>query len=196
MEQIVYQESLKTFINHCLVSKDIADYVRKGMYNAGYTYVAPNWETSWKNSLPAIARALQNSGIDDDVDVAVEYRLKHSMERLDFLVYGVDENNNKNMVIVELKQWSQVSSTTSHNRVHAMVAKGHFEDHFHPSYQALNYANYTMKTTIITTIIKIITLFIFSLLHIGLYGLFISEIINIFLVIYLNSIKLKKILKD
>ena len=60
--------------------------------------------------------------------------------------------------------------------------------------QALNYAKYTMKTTIITTIIKLITLFIFSLMHIGLYGLLISEIINIFLVINLNSIKIKKVL--
>ena len=60
--------------------------------------------------------------------------------------------------------------------------------------QALNYAKYTMLVTVITTVIKLITLFIFSLLHIGLYGLLISEIINIFLVIYLNSIKLKKVL--
>ena len=44
------------------------------------------------------------------------------------------------MVIVELKQWSQVSVSGSLNKVHTMVAKGHFEDHFHPSYQALNYA--------------------------------------------------------
>ena len=60
--------------------------------------------------------------------------------------------------------------------------------------QALNYAKYTMNVTIITTIIKLITLFIFSLLHIGLYGLLISEILNIFLVINLNSIKIKKVL--
>lgn len=61
--------------------------------------------------------------------------------------------------------------------------------------QALNYAKYTMKVTIFTTILKLLTLFIFSLLHIGLYGLLISEIINIFLVIYLNSKKIIKILK-
>lgn len=61
--------------------------------------------------------------------------------------------------------------------------------------QALNYAKYTMKVTIITTITKMICLFIFSLLHIGLYGLLISEIINIFLVVYLNTKKIVKILK-
>ena len=60
--------------------------------------------------------------------------------------------------------------------------------------QALNYANYTMKTTIISTIIKLVTIYLFSLMRIGLYGLLISEIINIFLVIYLNSIKIKKVL--
>lgn len=61
--------------------------------------------------------------------------------------------------------------------------------------QALNYAKYTMKVTVVTTILKLLTLFIFSLLHIGLYGLLISEIINIFLVVYLNSKKIIKILK-
>lgn len=140
MEQIVYQKDLESFINSCLISKTIKDEVKQGMYNAGYVHVMPNWETSWANSLPEIAKALKDSSIDNDVDVAVEYRLKHSMERLDFLIYGLDANNNKNMVIIELKQWSQVSTTGSLNKVHTMVAKGHYEDHFHPSYQALNYA--------------------------------------------------------
>lgn len=140
MQQIIYQETLKTFIDDCLLSKDIANKVKFGMLNAGYTHVMPNWETSWQNSLPEIAKALQNSSIDDDVDVAVEYRLKHSLERLDFLIYGVDKNNQKNMVIVELKQWSEVSRTGSLNKLHTMVAKGYFEDHFHPSYQAYNYS--------------------------------------------------------
>lgn len=140
MQQIIYQKKLNEFIYSCLVSKTIAEEVKQGMYNAGYPFVMPNWETSWKNSLPEIAKALQGSSIDNDVDVAVEYRLKHSLERLDFLIYGVDKNDKKNMVIVELKQWSQVSASGSLNKVHTMVAKGHFEDHFHPSYQAFNYA--------------------------------------------------------
>ena len=139
MQQIIYQKTLREFSDSCK-AKTIADEVERGMYNAGYTYVMPNWKTSWEKSLPKIADALKGSSIDDDVDVAVEYRLKHSLERLDFLIYGLDRNNKKNMVIVELKQWSQVSPTGSLNKVHTMVSKGHFEDHFHPSYQSLNYA--------------------------------------------------------
>ncbi len=140
MNQIVYCETMRDFINSCLVTKDIGSKVRQSMYNAGYHDVRDNWVTSWQNSLPEIASALKDSGIDDDIDVAVEYRLKHSMERLDFLIYGLDEHNRKNMVIVELKQWSQVQRVDSLNRVHTMVAGGVFEDHFHPSYQAYNYA--------------------------------------------------------
>lgn len=139
MNQIVYCETMRDFINSCLVSKDIGQKVKQSMYNAGYPHVMDNWVTSWQNSLPEIALALKDSGIDDDIDVAVEYRLKHSMERLDFLIYGLDENNHKNMVIVELKQWSQVQRVDSLNKVHTMVAKGVFEDHFHPSYQAYTF---------------------------------------------------------
>ena len=60
--------------------------------------------------------------------------------------------------------------------------------------QALNHAKYTMKVTIITTLTKLISLYLFSLINIGLYGLIISEIINIFLVNTLNIIKIKKVL--
>lgn len=140
MNQIVYCETMRNFINACLVSKDIGQKVKQSMYNAGYSFIKDNWIASWQNSLPEIALALNDSGIDDDIDVAVEYRLKHSMERLDFLIYGLDERNRKNLVIVELKQRSQVERTDSLNKVHTMVAKGVFEDHFHPSYQAYNYA--------------------------------------------------------
>ena len=140
MNQIVYCQTMRNFINSCLVTKDIGQVVKQSMYNAGYPNVMDNWVTSWEKSLPEIALALKGADIDDDIDVAVEYRLKHSMERLDFLIYGLDEYNHKNMVIVELKQWSQVQKVESLNRVHTMVAKGVFEDHFHPSYQAYNYA--------------------------------------------------------
>jgi hypothetical protein len=140
MNQIVYCETVKTFLDHCANPNIIGDKIKQGMYNVGYTNVMDNWITSWENSLPEIATALRKSSIDEDVDVAVEYRLKHSLERIDFLIYGLDDAGNKNMVIVELKQWSQVNPTSSLNKVHTMIAKGVFEDHFHPSYQALNYA--------------------------------------------------------
>lgn len=62
--------------------------------------------------------------------------------------------------------------------------------------QALDKANITMKITIIGVIIKLITLSITSLIHIGMYSLIISEIVNIFLVVFLNIYYVYKSLKN
>lgn len=56
---------------------------------------------------------------------------------------------------------------------------------------ALELSDYSMKVTISTCIIKLIILSIFSFTSIGIYGLIISEIVDIYLVVYLNSKKLR-----
>ena len=60
--------------------------------------------------------------------------------------------------------------------------------------QGLGYGSYTLKTTTIGVFLKLSSLFIFSLLHIGLYGLVISEALDIFFVVLKNGSKLKTIL--
>lgn len=60
------------------------------------------------------------------------------------------------------------------------------------SLQALNKAKITMNISLIGVIIKLLTLALFSLVHIGLYSLVISEIINIFFVVFANLYYLKK----
>ncbi|MBR1416453.1 MAG: oligosaccharide flippase family protein [Bacilli bacterium] len=61
--------------------------------------------------------------------------------------------------------------------------------------QALNYSKFTMKTTTIGVIIKLILMFLLSLLKIGLYSLVIAEAINIIYIVYKNYNKIKKIIK-
>ncbi len=61
--------------------------------------------------------------------------------------------------------------------------------------QAINKASTTMKITIIGVIVKILTLALFSLLHIGMYSLIISEIVNIILVVALNIHYVNKYMK-
>lgn len=58
---------------------------------------------------------------------------------------------------------------------------------------ALELSNYSMKVTISTCIIKLIILSILSFTSIGIYGLIISEIVDIYLVVILNSKKLHKL---
>lgn len=63
--------------------------------------------------------------------------------------------------------------------------------------QAIDKAHITMRITIIGVIIKMIVLALTSLLHIGLFSLIVSEIVNILLVVFLNvyyvSFNLKKL---
>lgn len=139
MNQIIYCETLGNFIDSCLVNKNIGDVIKTSMKKVGYN-AEDNWVASWQNSLPEVAKALEDTDIDKTIDVAVEYVLKHSKERLDFLIYGLDDFDRKNMVIVELKQWSYVESSDSLYMVNTLVAKNCYKDHFHPSYQAYNYA--------------------------------------------------------
>ena len=61
--------------------------------------------------------------------------------------------------------------------------------------QALNKSKYVMKITAISVFIKLITMFVFTLLKIGIYGLIISEFINILYIVIKNYQKLKIELK-
>lgn len=61
--------------------------------------------------------------------------------------------------------------------------------------QALDKAKITMRITIIGVIIKLLTLSITSLIHIGMYSLIVSEIVNILLVVSLNIYYVNKTIK-
>jgi stage V sporulation protein B len=62
--------------------------------------------------------------------------------------------------------------------------------------QGLGLSNYTMKITFLGVILKNIILALFSLFHIGIYGLIISEIINIIFVVLTNYFKIKKVISN
>lgn len=60
--------------------------------------------------------------------------------------------------------------------------------------QAINKAHVSMKITLLGTILKLFVLATTSLFKIGIYGLLISEIVNIIFIVYLNSKKIRSYL--
>ena len=60
--------------------------------------------------------------------------------------------------------------------------------------QALNKASASMKITFYGVIIKLAIIAFVSLFHVGIYGLVISEIVNIIFVVYLNFKEIRKVL--
>ncbi len=95
---------------------------------------------SWHNSLGnAMFHVVNTPRIPEDAGIAVEYRINGRSQRVDFMIAGKDELGAKNVVIVELKQWSSVQHSELRDCVRTIVGRG-VHDLTHPSYQAWSYA--------------------------------------------------------
>ena len=100
---------------------------------------SPAEKTAWRNSMQYMERVLRNSEIAEECGVLIEYTIPNTSKRVDFIVTGQNENQEKNYVLIELKQWESADSTDIPELVHTFVGGG-FRDVQHPSYQAENYS--------------------------------------------------------
>ena len=94
---------------------------------------------AWANSLVHMRNALDDIEISDECSVAIEYQIPLTAKRVDFLIGGVDEFDNNNIVVIELKQWEN-SSITSRPDIVTAFTGGANRAVCHPSYQAYSYA--------------------------------------------------------
>ena len=93
---------------------------------------------SWNNSLEVVSSTLKYSNVNEDLWVAIEYQIPLTSKRVDFLISGIDENNNETVVAIELKQWDRVEKTNLENCVKTYV-DGKNDVRPHPSQQILSY---------------------------------------------------------
>ena len=97
---------------------------------------------AWRNSLGnAMSHAMNSSDIPNDSAIAVEYRLNGRKFRLDFIIAGLDSQGNESILIIELKQWTEVAFSELNEHVKTFVGGG-LRDERHPSYQAWSYASH------------------------------------------------------
>ncbi len=94
---------------------------------------------SWSNSLPHVELLLQDEAIPEDAGVAIEYNIPQTQNRVDFILSGQDEDHNDRAILIELKQWSEVSLTDKDAIVNTRFSHG-YKDTQHPSYQAWSYS--------------------------------------------------------
>lgn len=95
---------------------------------------------SWDNSMQYMYRVLGDPEIPVDSGVAIEYRIPYSSKRVDFLITGRNEQR-ESVVIVELKQWSQVGKVDGKEAIVKTILGGGLREATHPSYQAWSYAS-------------------------------------------------------
>ena len=134
---IIYEATINQFIKDCSNPNVIANLVADNLLKKAGKEAEPSLVMSFKHSLPYMAEILQSELFNKELNVAIEYRLSTS-SRADFVIYGKDEFDHNNVVVVELKQWSTVHSSNSPEHVFTNGGEG-LKDYWHPSYQAFNY---------------------------------------------------------
>jgi DUF2075 family protein len=136
---LAYLASKEQFLRDAPTIEDIvAAQVKKNLNLS----VGPGEYQAWKNSLGnAMSHVMLDAGIPNDAAVAVEYRLNGRKFRIDFLIAGQDGAGKESIVIVELKQWTDIDYSELRNHVRTFVGGG-LRDERHPSYQAWSYASH------------------------------------------------------
>jgi len=135
---IVYSETKKTFIDD-VISNRIEDRVLRDFEQKLGHSTSKSEIRSWKNSLMYMNNILLDPEIPADAGIHIEYRIPQTSKRIDLVITGQDFNKNDSAIIVELKQWSDVSITQKNGIVATYVGQG-VREVGHPSYQAWTYA--------------------------------------------------------
>lgn len=135
---IVYAATKQQFLKDS-DNDDIEDVILRHFKEATGKKVGASEIRSWQGSLTYMAKVLRDDGLPNSAGLAIELHIPQSSKRIDFLLTGRDENQTKNAVLIELKQWSKASATTKDAIVKTALGGGLVET-IHPSYQVWSYA--------------------------------------------------------
>jgi len=136
---LAYLASKKQFLKDASSIEDIVKAAVKSKLNLS---VGNSEYQAWRNSLGnAMFHVMNDPAIPDDAAVAVEYRLNGRKFRIDFMISGLDESDRESLVIVELKQWSDIQFSDLADHVRTFVGRA-LRDERHPSYQAWSYESH------------------------------------------------------
>jgi DUF2075 family protein len=136
---IIYQTSKSGFLADAF-TKDIEEVILGAFKARTGRAVGAAEVRSWKESLLAVARVLNDDDIPGECGVAVEYGVPQTSKRIDFILSGADAAQREQLIIIELKQWASARKTDRDGIVRTRFAYGETDTN-HPSYQAWSYAS-------------------------------------------------------
>ncbi len=139
---LVYEGVKEDFINDVDIGL-IADKIREKYIEKLHRHPSPPEFNSWKNSMQYMRGVLVDNEIPTDSGVVIEYNIPPTGCRIDFLLTGYNQCNNKEAIIIELKQWDKCTEVENVDGVYKVntYTGGGLRDVNHPSYQAWTYSN-------------------------------------------------------
>ncbi len=134
---IVYSASKQQFQND-VMSNDIQGIIHAAYKKATGRNTGASELESWRNSLQYMDRVLNDVAIPSDSGVAIEYHIPQSSKRIDFILTGINNEQQDSAILIELKQWQEAKITDKDGVVVTRFKHGEKETS-HPSYQAWSY---------------------------------------------------------
>ena len=136
---IIYNGTKLSF-SESVIDQEIADILNDAVYQKMHRRVGKAELDAWKNSMLYMYMALDDAAIPDDAGVAVEYNIPQTSKRVDFIISGYNKEKDDNVIIVELKQWSELEAVEGVDALVETYTGGAKRRVVHPSYQAWSYA--------------------------------------------------------
>lgn len=136
---IVYSAAKQTFLDD-VDSNRIGEIILGRFKDVLHRSTGASEVSSWTNSMQYMDRVLRDSTIPDDCNVAIEYQIPRTSNRIDFLITGENHDRNRYAILVELKQWSE-STITDKDAIVQTYLGGSLQEVNHPSYQAWSYVS-------------------------------------------------------
>jgi len=135
---IVYQSNKNGFIQDVLLNQ-IDTKIHEAFYMHLGRHTSQNEVTSWTNSMMYMNNVLADTDISDEAGISIEFQVPLTSKRVDFIITGLNEKKEEQVIIIELKQWSKAQMTSKDAIVRTWVG-GNEREVSHPSYQAWSYA--------------------------------------------------------
>ena len=137
---IIYSATKGEFSNDVIMNS-ISDKILSKLNEANLSGGGRAEYQSWQNSLNFMKNVLDDSEIDDEVKVAIEYQIPRTSKRVDFIIAGADSLDKNSVIIVELKQWEKAEKIDD-EMLHSVKAFTGGAERMvnHPSYQSYSYA--------------------------------------------------------
>ncbi len=100
----LYEGTVAQFKKDVMENK-IADLILEKYQGQYGRNSAPSEFNAWTNSLNFVKNVLEYSGLEEN-EIVLEFGLPFSSGRIDVLLFGKDPKHEDNVVLIELKQWS------------------------------------------------------------------------------------------
>lgn len=137
---IVFKSIVKEFLES-VASGSLTEQVETKYRQALHRSPAQTERQAWQNSMNFVYHRLNASKIPHDCGVLIEYVIPTTLKRMDFVLSGYNGAREKQVLIVELKQWSEAKLSNTPDLVRTRLGGSEVETP-HPCYQAYSYLRF------------------------------------------------------